>query len=112
MTIRERIQQYQGEALKGNLLPGRAAEILTELSALLGNINDEITSRTMSYNKHLLDCMESEKSANRAKIKAGTHETYKMMRDAINTEKVAVELIRALKYFLKNKEEEFKHGNN
>lgn len=112
MSIRERIQSYQSEIIKGNLLPGRASEILTELSALLGNINEEITLRDMAYNQVLLNFLESEKTANRAKIKAGTTAEYESMRTARNTEKTAVELIRSLKYYLKAKEEEYKQSNN
>ena len=112
MTIREHIQSYQTEILSGNLLPQRSAEILTEISALLGNINEEITLRDMDYNRKLLECFEKEKSANRAKIVAGTTEEYKSMRDARNAEKTAVELIRSLKYYLKAKEEEYKQAGN
>lgn len=112
MTIRERITNYQNEILKGDLLPVRASEILTEISALLGNINDEITKRDMEYNQVLLKSLENEKSANKAKIVAGTTEEYKTMRDARNTEKVAIELIRAIKYYIKTKEEEYKQGGN
>ncbi len=112
MSIREMIASYQSEVLAGNLLPIRASEILTEVSALLGNINDEITKRDMEYNEYLLKCLETEKSANRAKIRAGISEQYKLMRDARNGEKSAVELIRSLKYFLKSKEEEFRQSGN
>lgn len=106
------INNYQSEILSGNLLPNRASEMLTEISALLGNINDEITKRDMEYNQVLLECLEKEKSANKAKIVAGTTESYKSMRDARNTEKVATEIIRSLKYYLKAKEEEYIQSNN
>jgi hypothetical protein len=112
MTIRERIQSYQSEILKGNLMPQRAAEILTEMSALLGNINEEITQRDIAYNKILLKELDLEKSANKAKIKAGITEEYEAMRTARNTEKVAIEVIRGLKYYLKSREEEFRQSNN
>lgn len=106
ITIRERIKTYQTEILKGNLLPERAAEILTEMSALLGNIVEEITVRDIAYNKILLKCFDEEKTANRATIKASIEPEYESMRTARNTEKIALEIIRSLKYFLKAKEEE------
>lgn len=112
LTIRERISSYQSEILKGNLLPARAAEILTEMSALLGNINEEITQRDIAYNKVLLDKLESEKSANKAKIMAGITPEYEAMRVARNTEKVAIEVIRSLKYFLRTQEEELRQSSN
>jgi hypothetical protein len=105
-TIREYITLYQNEILKGNLLPQRAAEILTEISALLGNLNDEITKRDIEYNKILLECYNKETTANRAKIKANITPEYESMRTARNTKELAIELIRSLKYFLKSQEEE------
>lgn len=106
------ISDYQNEILKGNLLPVRASEILTELSALLGNINDRITETDMLYNKVLLEYLETEKTANRAKIKANITKEYEDMKNARNTEKVALEIIRGLKYYLKAKEDEYKEGKN
>ena len=112
MNIRERIQSYQSEILAGNLLPVRASEILTELSALLGNISEEIMQRDVAYNKVLLSYLEVEKSANRAKIKSDITPEYEAMRTARNAEKVAVEMIRSLKYLLKAQQEEFRQSNN
>ena len=109
-SIREIINDYRTEILRGDLLVVRAATILTELSALLGNVNDRITETDMEYNQVLLDCFDNEKTANRAKIKAGVSKEYKDMKDARNTEKVAVEIIRGLKFYLRAKEEEFRSG--
>lgn len=107
MTIRERIQAYQGEILKGDLLPERAATILAEIAALMGNILEEITTREIIYNKFLLETLDNEKTAVRAKIKAETSSEYESMKTAQNIEKVAEGLIRGLKYFLKAKESEY-----
>ncbi len=107
MTIRELINQYQTEVKNGNLMPDRAAEIMTEVASILGNINDQITKCDMEYNQVLLNCLETEKSANKAKIKAGITNEYKAMRDARNTEKSATELIRSLKFYLKVRESEY-----
>ncbi len=109
-SIRERIQFYQNEILKGDLPPIRASEILTEISALLGNINDKIIENDVVYNKVLLNYLDSEQTANRARIRANITEEYKEMRNARNTEKVALEIIRGLKFYLKAKEEEYKSG--
>jgi len=106
MTIREIIKEKQNEVLRGNLLPERAAEMMTELASLIGNLNDEITKRDMEYNKVLLDHYDKEATANRAKIKAWTTPEYEAMRTARNTKELAIELIRSLKYFLKSFEEE------
>jgi len=112
MTIRELIKNKQDEILEGDLLPGRASEILIELSALLGNINDEIRTRDVLYSKVLLGFLESEEKANRAKIKAETTEEYENKCRARDAKELALELIRGLKYYLRAKDEEYKHGKN
>jgi hypothetical protein len=110
-TIREMVGDYQGEILKGNLVPGRAAEILTALSSLVGNLNSEILNRDVEYNKVLLKCYNEEKSANRAKIVSSITPEYEAMRTARNTKDLAMEIIRSLKYFLRNSEDEFREAS-
>jgi hypothetical protein len=109
MTIRDLIIERQAEVRNSaELLPDRAAEILAELSALLGSINDEIRKRDVEYNLVLLNALESENKANRAKIKAQTSEEYIKMREARDAKEVAIEMMRSLKYYLRSKEEEYK----
>ena len=104
------VSDIQGEIAKGNLLPVRAAELLTELSALLGNISEEITQRDYEYNLVLLQFLETEAKANRAKIKAEVSKEYLAKRRAYNTRDLAIELIRSLKFFLKAQEQEYREG--
>lgn len=106
MTIRERINAYQSEIIRGELLPERAAVILTELAALYGNILDRIKDTEMAYNKVLLGHLEQEKKANRARIKAEISPEYQELKDAANAEKVALQMIRSLNRYLKAKENE------
>lgn len=105
-TIRNLIEEMQNEILNTDLLPERAAEILTRLSALLGNCNDEIRIRDIEYNKKLLECYQKEEKANRAKIIAEITSEYEAKRIARDTKELAVELMRSIKYFLKSKSEE------
>lgn len=111
-TIREIISQHQTEVAKGNLQPTRAADILTELSALIGNILDEIQKREVAYNKILLLALDVEKSANKAKIQAEVSQEYQDFRTAKNTYEVVKEMIRALKYLLRAFEEDFRQSAN
>lgn len=110
-TIREIIGDYQSEVARGNLMPERAAEILSELSALLGNIGEEITRTEIAYNKVLMKCYDEESTANRAKIKAGITSEFEQMRIARNTKELCLEMMRSLKYLLKAKSEEFQSGH-
>ena len=111
-TIRERVLNIQNEILAGNLTPSRCSEMMVELSAIFGNINDEIRTRDVEYNKVLLNYYESEETANRAKIKAETSPEYVAKRIARDTKELTVELIRSLKYFLRSATEEYQAGGN
>ena len=49
--IRDQIKKIQNEVKDAkDLFPARASELLMTLSALLGNINDEIRDAEMAYN--------------------------------------------------------------
>lgn len=106
-SIREMINGYKSEMLSKNLVPQRAAEILNQASALLGNINDEILRTDVAYNVVLEECLNTEEKANRALIRAKCTDEYREMMVAKNTEKEATAIIRAIKYFLKVKEREY-----
>ena len=107
MTIREIISEKQNELAKGNLSPVRAAAMLPETASLIGNLNDELRTREIAYKKVLLECYADEETANRAKIKAETSKEYEDFRIAKDTKELAIEIMRSLKYFLKESEHEY-----
>ncbi len=107
MTIREQIAQYQNEVLRGDLLPVRASEILVDISALYGNVLDRMKDTEMAYNKILLYHLEGEKVANRATIKSKITQEYQDLKDATNTEKLILQMIRSLSKLIKAKSDEF-----
>ena len=111
-SIREIIREFSNEILKGDLAPVRASEILTELSALYGNVLDCIKDADVAYNVVLLKYYEEEKTANRARIKAEITKEYSDKQDARNTEKIMLEMTRNLKYFLTAREEAYRAGKN
>lgn len=96
----------QVEIRDTDLQPDRAAELLTKLTALIGNVNDEIRDADMAYHAVLLQHLDSDEAANRAKIRAQTTPAYLRAREAKDTKELAVELSRSLKYFLRAKTEE------
>lgn len=107
MTVRDLVRSYQRELQQtSDLLPDRAAELLTKLTALIGNINDEIREADAIYAGVLLAALDSEEKANRAKIRAEITAEYQRKREARDTKELAVELARSLKYFLKCKSDE------
>jgi len=106
-TIREMISTFQNEILNSkDLMPDRAAEILTKLCALMGNINDEIRITDIAYSKVLMEHYNTQETANRAKIIAETTPEYEAKRVARDTKDLAKEIVGSLKYFLRGKEEE------
>lgn len=107
MTVRELVRSYQAEIQNASdLLPDRAAELLTKLSALVGNCNDEIRQADAIYAGVLLACLDSAEKANRATIRAETSPEYQRKREARDTKELVIELSRSLKYFLRAKAEE------
>jgi len=111
MNIRQMIQKIQEELAKGNLMPERAAELLTQLAALLGNVNERILECDLAYNKILLFWLQNEAKANRAKVHAECTDEYRAKIEARNIKELTLEMIRSLKYLLKAKEEEKRVSN-
>jgi hypothetical protein len=108
VTVRELVRSYQREIANTDLQPDRAAELLTKLTALIGNVNDEIREADAIYAMHLLQCLDKESKANRAKIVAETSPEYCRKQEARNIKELVVEMARSLKYFLKVKEDEMR----
>lgn len=109
MTIRDLIREIQEEVLDtADLLPERAAELLTKLTAIIGNCNDEIRVADHAYSVELLRFLDADEAANRARIRAETSLQFLRKREARDSKELVIELVRSLKYFLKSKEEEMR----
>lgn len=109
MTVRSRIKSAQVEIRDGGeLLPTRAAQLLMELTALLGNCAEAIRAADSAYAVLLLRELESSEHANRARIRAETSPEYARKREARDARELVVELIRSLKYLLRSAEEEMR----
>ena len=91
-----------------DLQPDRAANLLTKLTALMGNCADEIREADCAYAQCLLGHLQQETKANRARIVAEISPEYQRKREARDTKELVVELVRSLKYFLRSKEEEMR----
>jgi len=107
MTVRELVKGYQREIQQtADLQPDRAADMLMQLTSLLGNCADEIREADSEYAVTLLGFLDSEKKANRARIKAEISPEFRRKQEARDTKDLVVELSRSLKYFLRAKSEE------
>jgi hydrogenase maturation factor len=97
VSVRELVNSIKREILAGDLTPRRMSDLELTLSALLGNIQDEIRNADALYADVLLKCMREESKANRARILAETSPEYLRKRAASDCYKLAVELIRSLR---------------
>ena len=104
------VRDVQREVLETELQPGRARELLTVLTSLIGNCNDEIRRADAEYSAHLLACLDAHEKANRARIQAEASPEYERKRVARDTKELVVELVRSLKYLLRSVEEEMRLG--
>ena len=106
-TIRDHIKSISKEIGSEELLPERAAELLVSAASLFGNVLEEIRKRESDYNKVLLIAYDTEQVANRARIKAVNDPSYLLLREAQDAKVLTLEIIRALKYYLKAKSDEY-----
>lgn len=97
MSVRDLVNGLRNEVRDSDVTPERAAVIATQLSALLGNIASEIRDADMAYNAVFARCLDEEKKANRAKIRAELTDEYRRKREAHDVHMVAVEMIRSLR---------------
>ncbi|MFA5014798.1 MAG: hypothetical protein WC549_04595 [Actinomycetota bacterium] len=112
-TIREIINSYRTELSSNKeLTKERANEILVKLSAIYGNINDEIRKSDIAYNYILMAFLKSEEKSNRAKILAECSPEYLAKREARDLKESVKELISSLKYYIRGLSEEWKESKN
>jgi hypothetical protein len=107
MSIRERIKAIQ-KGLSGEITPAVARESLVHLTALWGNVNDEVRAADHEYKLVLLGCMSGGEPANRARIRAEVTPQYQRSREAKDTADLVVEMIRSCKAYLRSLDEEMR----
>lgn len=115
-SIREMVQEIQNEVKAGNVGPRRAAEMLNDLAALMGPINEYLINFQFEHNQMLLikrEELESEErkgSAAMAKIYAEAQPSYKNLLAAKALKSEVEALISSLKYYQKSLEAEYQNS--
>ena len=107
-SVRDRVKRIQVELRQGDLEPTQAREHLVTLSALYGNVLQEIREADAAYAYVLLAHLESSEKANRAKIRAETSPEYQRKQEDRDTRELVQEMTRSLKYYLRSQEEELR----
>lgn len=109
-TIRDLIQDIQKEVRATSLTPGRASELLNQLSSLSGNVSEELKNREMDYNRKLLEVMNTVDKVALAKLIAQTSPEYETLIEAKNTQALVQEMIRSMKYTIRVALEEYREN--
>ena len=108
MTIRERVKQIQIDLRDHAVTPQMARTHVVALTALYGNVMDEQAAADIAYKRVLLGHYETEKTANRARLRAETSAEYARFTEARNLEKLVLEMIRSCKTWIKSQDEELR----
>lgn len=91
-----------------DLTPVRACELLAKLTALMGNIAEEVTDAELAYTRVLSDAYQAEQKANRAKIAAEITPEYRRKREARDAAYLVEKLTQSLKVIIRQRETEMK----
>jgi hypothetical protein len=113
-SVRGLIDEYRQKVLNTpDLSLAESSQMMVELSALLGNINDVIGTLHKAYIDVYVKLIEEDKmTASKAKILIMATPESQQLEEAKAYKDVAIEMIRALKYRCKSLSEEFMHSGN
>ena len=95
LTIRERIKGIQRQVLNGEYTPATCRENLLALTALYGLVLLERREADYEYAVTLEEIATELTAVSRAKIRAATTPQYQRAREAADTERLVIEMIRA-----------------
>ena len=107
-TVRERIADIHAVQLRGSTTGVEAAQWLSTLGALTGNILAEIREAEIAFNAVYVACLDTEEKANRAKIRAEKSPEWWRLREARDLLKQVEHQMATLKYLLRAHEADAK----
>lgn len=110
MSVRELVKMIQGEMLRGNVTPARAADCTVQLAALLGNVSQEIVAANHDYSVVRRTLFRSLGTASAAKIEGEATDEFKRKVEAEAVKGDVHELINALKSLTRVATEEMRFG--
>lgn len=88
----------------------KASEELVALSSLLASLGSHIVEKNYWYNVKRVELLELHKTAAKANIYAAATNEWKELQEAVVQNSALIELIRAVKYYLKNVEVEMRES--
>lgn len=108
MTVRDMIHGIQAQLRSGAITPDMVRESLMTLTALLGNVNEELREADHEYKLVLLGCLQGDEAANRARIRAEVTPQYQRAREAKDTRDLLIEMKRSCTAYLRSLDEEMR----
>jgi hypothetical protein len=108
-TVRALIREMQTEVRDSDLTPDRAAELVTKLAALYGNVLDEVRRTELAFNAVVRAYLSEDGVAlNKAEMLAKGAPEYEEWRIARDTETLTKQLLSSLKAMLRAKADELR----
>lgn len=107
-SVRDRVKAIQKDLRDGALTPNIARESLVELTALMGNVNDELRAADVRYKRVLLTLLKQHEKANRARIEAETTPEYLRARATKDLHSLVIEMVRSCRTYLRSLDEEMR----
>jgi hypothetical protein len=107
-TVRERVKAIQKDLRDGALTPDLTRESLVTLTALSGNVADELRTADLAYKVVLRTAFEHEGKANRARLIAETSAEYQRMREAKDAEHLVEQMIISCRAYLRSLDTEMR----
>lgn len=108
-TTEELILDIRREAYEPDKLsPGRASELLVELSSLIGTLKETELGKEMLYNQEVLLHQTTEGSKAKGETIAKAGDRYRDWKLAKYIKETAEGMIGTLKYFVSEKNREFR----
>lgn len=102
LSIRDRIKGIQTQFLARTVTPSSVRDNLIMLTALFGNVLDESRFADQDYNLIVAAFVEAGDSVNKAEVRAKVTSQYGRAREAKDTERLTLEMIRGCKNYLQS----------
>jgi hypothetical protein len=97
VSVRDLLATIRREVIAGKVTPTRAGELAMQLSALLGNISDEICVAEMAYNEVYSNKFDELGKASHAEIKAKLTDEYKRLIEVKGAKEATTEMVWSLR---------------
>ena len=108
LSIRDRIKLIQAQAIVGGVTPSQVRENLMLLTGLFGSVLDEHREADAAYMRVVVGYVELGDPVNKAEMRASISPEYARAREAKDTERLVLEMIRGAKRYLESLDTEMR----